>query len=129
MKLIHSKFPDNTAVISYFGTNEKPVNFPSYIKHIRLFIDDLREDEIDDPDNFHIDDFRRIARFVFNCKEKDLDIICQCEEGISRSAGTAAAILEYFENNENLIFKDDKYIPNLVFYNNLYRCLKEIQEK
>ena len=124
-KLIFKGFPKNTAVISYYGEYEQPVSFPSWIPHIRLFIDDIDISEIKGSEDYHIEDFRRIARFVKSCAEKDMDIICQCEAGISRSAGTAAAIKEFYDHDGKSIFEDSRYNPNRMFYNNLYRCLKE----
>ncbi len=128
-KLIYSRFPENTAAVSFYGEGEKPVYFPQGINHLRLDIDDLGASVIKDPDNYHIDDFRRIARFILSCNEKGMDIICQCEAGISRSAGTAAAILEFYDQNGISVFADYHYCPNQVFYNNLLRCLKEEGEK
>ncbi|MBR2788848.1 MAG: dual specificity protein phosphatase family protein [Erysipelotrichaceae bacterium] len=124
-KLIHSKFPENTAVISFFGEDEKPVYFPANITHIRLNIDDVLPSEVEDPESYHMEDFRRVARFVFCCRKAGMNIVCQCEAGISRSAGTAAAIKEFFDQDGLSIFTDYRYIPNQVFYKNLYRCLKE----
>lgn len=128
-KLIHSNFPKNTAVISFFGEGERPVYFPDGIIHLRLDIDDLSASCIKDPDSYHIDDFRRIAKFVRLCDYKGLDIICQCEAGISRSAGTAAAILEYFEQDGLSVFSDYRYAPNQVFFNNLLFCLQETDKE
>jgi len=54
-----------------------------------------------------------------------MNIICQCEEGISRSAATAAAILEFYERKGITVFSDYRYNPNKFFYNSIYRCLNE----
>ena len=108
-KLIHSNFPKNTAVISFYGEGEKPVYFPEHITYLRLYIDDYGGSVLRDPDNYHIDDFRLIAKFVHRCYQNNMDIICQCEAGVSRCAGTAAAILEYFEHKGLSIFADYRY--------------------
>lgn len=46
-------------------------------------------------------------------KEVDL-IICQCEAGISRSAGIAAALSEIINDDCDIYFK--KFIPNMLVY-------------
>ena len=129
IKLLYSGFPKNTAVISYYGEGEKPVHFPIGIRYIRLNIDDLDKEEVDDPDNFHINDFKRVANFILNCSDEGMNIICQCQEGISRSAATAAAILEFYEQDAERIFADIHYYPNQIFYNNILRCLSEENER
>ena len=124
-KLVHSVFPEKTAVISYFGEGEKPVFIPDNIRNIRLNIDDIQISEVDDPEDYHIGEFRRVASFVLNCTEQKINLICQCEAGISRSAATAAAILEFYEQKGIRIFSDYRYIPNKIFYNNILSCLRE----
>ena len=47
-----------------------------------------------------------LAKFILDMKNAGMDIICQCEYGESRSAGCAAAILEYFYGNGISIFAD-----------------------
>lgn len=128
-KLLHSHFPENTAVVSFYGEDEPPVHFPPEIYHLRLYIDDVWYSEVEDPSSYHLDDFRKIARFVLSCEKKKMDIICQCHVGVSRSAGAAAAILEFFEHNGISIFADYHYTPNQMFYQILYRCLKEESSK
>ncbi len=124
-KLVHSVFPEKTAVISYFGEGEKPVFIPEHIGNIRLNIDDIQISEVDDPEDYHICEFRRVANFILNCAEQKNNLICQCEAGISRSAATAAAILEFYEQKGIKIFPDFRYSPNKLFYNNILKCLRE----
>lgn len=124
-KLIRSGFPDNTAVISYFGEGERPVFFPPQIKHLRIYIDDISTNEVSNPNDYHINDFKNVAQFILECDRKNMNILCQCEAGISRSAATAAAILEFYEQKGIKVFSDYRYNPNKLFYNSIYRCLNE----
>jgi predicted protein tyrosine phosphatase len=48
---------------------------------------------------------------------KDVDLlIVQCEAGISRSSGMAAAILKHITGDDSAVFKDSYYIPNMLVY-------------
>lgn len=53
-----------------------------------------------------------LAEFIYNAYSEELDIICQCEYGQSRSAACAAVILEHFCHNGISVFADYRYYPN-----------------
>jgi protein-tyrosine phosphatase len=55
---------------------------------------------------------KKIARFLFTKKPEA--IIVNCEAGISRSAGVAAALAKFFYDDDKEIFK--KAIPNMYVY-------------
>lgn len=65
-----------------------------------------------------------LAEFIKKANSKNMDIICQCEYGQSRSAACAAAILEYYEKKGISIFADYRYYPNQVIFNKIYNALK-----
>jgi predicted protein tyrosine phosphatase len=44
-------------------------------------------------------------------------IVCQCDAGISRSAGTAAALSKYITGSDEFYFKH--YLPNSLVYNTI----------
>ena len=52
-------------------------------------------------------------------------LICQCEYGQSRSAGVAAAIIEFTTGGGIRIFADDRYYPNKFVFRKVYNALKE----
>lgn len=52
-----------------------------------------------------------------NIKRRKL-YIC-CDSGVSRSSAIAAAILRKFKENENLIWKNYNYQPNILVYKTL----------
>jgi predicted protein tyrosine phosphatase len=49
-------------------------------------------------------------------------IICQCEAGISRSAGVASALIKRYGMDESEIFTNGRYIPNLLVYKKLLKA-------
>lgn len=74
-----------------------------------------------------IKDIKRIADFVKRYKyNKYIDkLIIHCEAGQSRSAGVAAAIMKYLNNDDTPIISNSKYIPNMVCYRYTLEALME----
>ena len=60
----------------------------------------------------YLSEVDELAEFIDEAYNKNMDIICQCEYGQSRSAACAAAILEYYNKNGISIFADYRYYPN-----------------
>ena len=124
-----NKFPENTAVISFCDPE---------IKHIDRDYkpDDVFYSETDDLDldvlerkgytyDTYFPEADEIAEFVYDAYNKNMDIICQCEYGQSRSAGCAAAILEHFYHSGIWIFADYNYYPNQVVFHKIYDALEK----
>ena len=59
-------------------------------------------------------DAERVWEIVNVYKDKIDLIICQCEAGISRSAGIAGALSKVLNGDDTGIFK--KYLPNMLVY-------------
>ena len=70
------------------------------------------------------EDAEKIANFVENNKN-DL-IIVHCDAGISRSSAVAAAILRHYTGNDDRIFDDYSYNPNMWVY---FKVLKAFGEQ
>lgn len=129
--IAEGKFPQNTAVISFYGSITTPPDLVNYsgacerVMYIEL--DDLEFDELEEI-GYSYDTFfpeaDEAARFIIDINNKAMDIICECEYGQSRSAGCAAAILEDFFHNGISVFADPKYYPNKVVYHKLLDALK-----
>ena len=51
-------------------------------------------------------------------------LICQCEYGQSRSAGVAAAVMEYYYSKGIHIFADVRYYPNKLVFRKLLCSLR-----
>lgn len=112
-RLLRKGFPESTAVISFCDSltptgNYTPVDYSVVSAPVfQLAVDDFQT-EIPEADN--------LAEFICQAKMNDMNIICQCESGQSRSAGCAAAILEHFYHSGDLIFDNDKYYPDELVY-------------
>ena len=58
----------------------------------------------------------QIAKFALKWKDKVDGIIVNCEAGISRSSGVAAALMKYFTGDDSLIFNSSRFCPNMTCY-------------
>lgn len=58
----------------------------------------------------------QIIDFVTN-HEDISNIVVHCDAGVSRSSGTAAALLKIFNGDDSEIFDNKKFIPNMYIYN------------
>lgn len=70
-----------------------------------------------------------LAKFIKLACADNMDIICQCEYGQSRSAACAAAIREYYYSDGISIFADYRYYPNQLIFNKLLETLHETDNK
>ena len=78
---------------------------------------------------FNDEQAKLIAEFVFR-HIRDTDVlICQCHYGQSRSAGCAAAIMEYFNGNGIDIFADERFYPNRYVYHKMMKALEECEQE
>ena len=128
-KLIKNGFPKDVAVISFKDTDDDSIipfkGLPKYL--FELKVDDIYFEELGelglDADEYFLeaDD---LARFIKEVVSQNVEIICQCEYGQSRSAACAAAILEFYEGKGIDIFADYRYYPNKYIYNKLIRALR-----
>lgn len=75
------------------------------------------------------DDAIKIADFVISKKDKVESIWINCEVGVSRSAGVALAIAEYFNIDSSQILNNTTYRPNKLCYKLTKRALKDTEEK
>lgn len=70
---------------------------------------------------------KEIANFYFSICDKIDCLICQCEHGQSRSAGVAAAIMEYRNRKGIAIFSDDRFYPNKVVFRKVLAALNTVK--
>lgn len=130
-------FPKNTAVISFYDPAIKRIDEDySHVDYSGV-CNTVFYSELDDLD---LDVLRRkgytydtyfpeapdIAAFIYRAYDIGMNIICQCEYGQSRSAGCAAAILEYFYQNGISVFANYNYYPNQVVFHKIYDALVKI---
>lgn len=139
------KFKSNTYLISIGDTDANP---PTLLhkpkKSLRLIFDDINKDMLIDILGYDPTDSemrayerhfrliedgqaRRIAEFVWN-NQNEIDVlICQCEQGQSRSAACAAAVAEFLYGTGGAIFADERYSPNTLAYQKILEALKNIK--
>ena len=113
------------AVISFYDPGTEPVtigNCGAEICYVEL--DDIDSDEPGfDCDSF-FPEAGAVAEFIVRTVAEGKRIISQCEYGMSRSAGCAAAILEYYHGSGITVFADDRYCPNKAVFRKLLDALK-----
>lgn len=109
-RLLNHDFPADTAVISFYDSDSAPrVNYQKKADSVLYVpLDDFQTE---------LPQAKEIAKFIRAAEAKGLNIICQCESGQSRSAGCAAAILEYYYHTDQSVFDNDRYQPDeMIFY-------------
>lgn len=73
-------------------------------------------------------DAENIKHFVETFKERAECILVHCEAGISRSSGVLAAIKKYMTGNDEDIFNNKKYCPNVYCYRLTLNALLDVPE-
>ena len=125
--LIEKGIPQNTAIISFADTEDDYVEFPKGTDVLLIPFYDIRPYTIAKSHyNKILPEAKMIAEFINQKHREKKNIICQCDYGISRSAGCAAAILERWGKNGIEIFADYRYSPNQFVFNKVLKELKEL---
>ena len=70
------------------------------------------------------EDADAIIAFVRRYRDSAKLIVCQCEGGISRSAGVAAALSKWLQNDDTLFFRH--YLPNRLVYRTVLNAAYQI---
>lgn len=89
----------------------------------------LKFDDVSNPTNFFVEmDDSQAARVaaLANWAQKqkdDIQIVVNCDAGISRSSGTAAAIAKYFLKDDMFYFNNGAYSPNMLVYTKILQKL------
>ncbi|MBQ6494289.1 MAG: dual specificity protein phosphatase family protein [Erysipelotrichaceae bacterium] len=125
--MYYGTLKSDTYIISYYS-DLRDLNFSKVrSKVFKAKIDDIRV--VKNKEKFYEDNYKvflDMAHFIQEAKDNDCDIYCQCEAGVSRSAGTAMAIRDYYFNDGDVILKDWHYMPNYLLYYCVIRALNEI---
>ena len=113
------------AVISFFDVGTEPVSIGSSGADIcPVELDDIDSDEPGFDHSSFFPEAGTVAEFVVRAVAAGKNVICQCEYGMSRSAGCAAAILEHYEGSGITVFADDRYCPNKAVFRKLLGALR-----
>lgn len=141
MELAKEPFPDDVAVISITNSEYENVALVHQPEHIlRLKFDDVSDEIYEEllgrkpsvremhqiASRFHVltnAQTQQMADFVLGLGNKTT-LICQCEHGQSRSAGVAAAVMEYDCRKGITVFADARYYPNKYVFRKLLHTLR-----
>jgi len=109
--LLQIKFDDvsNEDLEYFIGTKPTEAEKLQIAEKIHMFSDEQTEE---------------IAAFIKSVLGKAETLICQCEHGQSRSAGLAAAVRQFLNNDGIEIFADDRYYPNKLVYRKVFAALE-----
>ena len=136
-ELMDKGFPQNVAVINFYTPNNKregmqsPVDYSGLCNNVfYVGIPDI-DIEILAEYGYTYESYLAqaddLANFIREAKANNLDIICQCDYGQSRSAACAAAILQHFERRGIDIFADYRYYPNQLVYHKIFDALEKLK--
>lgn len=137
-KLLQSDFPKNVAVISFYdpanqktGKRDKPVDYSH--KTNRIFPVAIHDIDLEILPKYgltydtYFPEADDLAKFIYSAYNDNLNIICQCEYGQSRSAACASAILEHFYHNGISVFADYRYYPNQMVFHKVFDALNHLK--
>jgi len=127
-KMIRSgELNEDDAVVSFCDTDKEPVDLGSTrAAQFVVRADDLDYEEICKRygnDRSYFSEADDVAEFIIRAAAAGKRIVCQCEYGMSRSAGCAAAIYEFFMGAGIRVFADRKFCPSVVIFDQLYKAL------
>ena len=143
-QMAKQSFPEHTALISITDHDwsfAELVHKPEFL--LQIAFDDVDNDVIADElgrkpteeerqkleakyKMFSDDQAKQVASFYHAHKDAIEVLICQCEHGQSRSAGVAAAIMEYRSRKGITVFASDRYYPNKVVFRKVHLALKSM---
>ena len=126
-KLLRTGLPREVAVISFCDDPSTAVHYGRQAARLyQTVVPDIQYEDMSTCGlNYatYFPDAEAVAAFVYEAVEADMDIICQSEHGISRAAGCAAALEQYFRQDGIFIFADHRYLPNKMVFHKLYDAL------
>ena len=131
LEKLEKGLPPKTAVISFFDPSYVPfpINYEGKCdRFMQIGVYDLDIDTLAYYKLTFETFFKEapaLAAFIKKAAADGCDFLCQCEYGQGRSAGCAAAILEYYEKNGISVFADYRYCPNKLIFNKLLAALCE----
>lgn len=134
--LLKKGLPNNTAIISFYNPKSErtpkdytPIDYSGKCNHVfQIGLYDIDIEILKDYGltyDTYLPEADDLAKFIYDAKQNNLDIICQCEYGQSRSAACAAAIVEHFYKKGIWIFSDYKYCPNPLVFRKIYDALQK----
>lgn len=141
MVLAKEPFPGGTSLISITDSDDPDVVLEHQPERVlRLKFDDVSDEIFEEllgrkptvremhqiASRFHLlsnAQTQQMADFILGTPSEGT-LICQCEYGQSRSAGVAAAVMEYYYSKGIHIFADVRYYPNKLVFRKLLCSLR-----
>lgn len=111
------------AVISIVDPTDNPARLEKDLNRIAALYVPFRDVE---EGQYSINSFQAnlITSFVNTMLSMKVNfIVVQCELGVSRSAGVAAALSKHFNGADDLFFKH--YVPNMLVYRSILNSLEK----
>ena len=129
-KLEHHEIGDDTAIVSFADTDDDFIDFPKNIDVLKIPFSDIRPYcTVEEHYCKLLPEAPKIAEFVDSNLKMNRNIICQCDYGVSRSAGLAAAIMEHYKHEGIKVFADYRYTPNQFVFNKVLAALNLLNKK
>ena len=119
----------STAIISITDVGSIPNSFqnPVWLKAVlKLQFDDVLDGE---RNCITQADAKAISDFVCRAGSDVSRLIVHCEAGVSRSAGVAAAILNFISGDGTPILKDQRFYPNMTCYRKVIQAFSQESKK
>ncbi len=104
------------------NNNVKVIIISSYDKDIKFILPEnklilnFEDTEIPSQNAFNLMLAKKIHDFINTIDFNKYKLYICCDSGESRSAAVACAILRKYKENENMIWKDYNYHPNILVY-------------
>lgn len=118
-----NQYDANIISITSNSTNANIINFgPTLFLHFEDFDEECPGWSVQ---LIQKSDVKKIIDFVMANKDNGKHFIIQCDAGVSRSAGVAAALMKYFNGDDTPIFNNPQYCPNMRCYRMVLRALME----
>ncbi len=125
-------FPQNTAVITFYNPGDPHVHYDAVCQDVcYCALEDVDKSYWETHYHRTYEEFfdyvDMVADFIYEMHAAGKDLICQCDYGMSRSAGCAAAILEHFCKRGIEVFADYRRYPNQMVYHKVMQALAAIR--
>ena len=129
IELSKKNITDSYSIISFSDSPSEDMDFKSLLPSIDFICIHFRDYDYCDMDEDDLDawfyEYNDLIEFIKSRAESGKDFVCQCWEGHSRSAATAAAILKCYCKDGKKIFDDPHYEPNSYLYKKILNGLKK----